>query len=115
MPVYGALGFAGVSESFKSHESAAFLESKGPIFQVPLNPTYEVKSVLCRDLSIRGTSALRFEETLSVRVMFNRTHVIYRHSTPLECGCLNIPFSIDIPPLWGEEALQNLIETFKTR
>ena len=75
MPVYGALGFAGVSACFKSHESAAFLESKVPIFQVPLNPTYVVKSVLCRDLSIRGTSALRLEETFSVRVMFNRTHV----------------------------------------
>ena len=76
MPVYGALGFAGVSECFKSHESAAFLESKAPIFQVPLNPTYVVKSVLCRDLRVRGTSALRLEETFSVRVMFNRTHVI---------------------------------------
>ena len=70
------LGFAGFSECFKSHESAAFLESTGSIFQVPLNPTYVVKSVLCWDLSIRGTSALRLEETFSVRVMFNRTHVI---------------------------------------
>ena len=76
MPVYRALGFAGFSECFKSHESAAFRESKAPIFQVPLNPTYVVKSVLCRDLSVRGTSALRLEETFSVRVMFNRTHVI---------------------------------------
>ena len=77
MPVYGALGFAGVSACFKSHESTAFLESTGLIFQVPLNPTYVVKSVLCWDLSIRGTSALSLEETFSVRVMVNRTHVVY--------------------------------------
>ena len=51
LPVYGALGFAGFSACVKSHESAAFLESTGPIFQVPLNPTYEVKSVLCRKLN----------------------------------------------------------------
>ena len=76
LPVYGALGFAEVSACFKSHESAAFLESTGPIFQVPLNPTYVVKSVLCRDLRVCGTSALSLEETFSVRVMFNRTHVI---------------------------------------
>ena len=83
LPVYGALGFAGVSACFKSHESAAFRESKGVIFQVPLNPTYVVKSVLCRDLRVRGTSALRLEETFSVRVMFNRTHVVYRNVYPL--------------------------------
>ena len=76
MPVYRALGFAGVSACIKSHESAAFRESTGPIFQVPLNPTYVVKSVLCRVPSVRGTSALRLKETFSVRVMFNRTHVI---------------------------------------
>ena len=75
MLVYGALGFAGVSACFKYHESAAFRESKGPIFQVPLNPTYEVKSVLCGDLSVCGTSVLHLEETFSVRVMFNQTHV----------------------------------------
>ena len=36
------------------------------------------------------------------------------NSTPLECKCLNTPFSIDIPPLWGEEAFQNLVEMFKS-
>ena len=75
MSVYETLGFAGVSAYFESHESAVFRESKAPIFQVPLNPTYVVKSVLCCDLSIHGTSALRLEETFTVRVIFNRTHV----------------------------------------
>ena len=69
VPVSGELGFAGVSACFKYLESAAFPALKGVIFQVPLNPTYVVKSVLCRDLSVGGTSALRLEET------FNRTHV----------------------------------------
>ena len=77
LPVSGKLGFAGFSACVKSHESAAFLESTGPIFQVPLNPTYVVKSVLCRDLSVCGTSTLSLEETFSMRVMVNRTHVIY--------------------------------------
>ena len=49
LPVYGALGFAGFSACVKSHESAAFPVLKGLIFQVPLNPTYVVKSVLCWD------------------------------------------------------------------
>ena len=75
VPVSGELGFAGVSACFKYLESAAFPALKGIIFQVPLNPTYVVKSVLCRDLSVGGTSALRLEETFSMRVMVNRTHV----------------------------------------
>ena len=28
----------------------------------------------------------------------------YTHSTPLECRSLNMPFSIDISPLWGRES-----------
>ena len=70
----GCVGFRWGSACFKSHDSAAFRESKGMIFQVLLNPTYEVKSVLCRVPSVRGTSALRLEETFSVHLMFNRTH-----------------------------------------
>ena len=75
MLVSGELGFAAVSACVKSLESAAFPALKGIIFQVPLNPTYVLKSVLCRDLSVCGTSALSLEETFSVRVMVNRTHV----------------------------------------
>ena len=48
------------------------------------------------------------------RMMLHLPLGLNRHSTPLECSCLNTPFSIDIPPRWGEEALLNLMETFKT-
>ena len=48
------------------------------------------------------------------RMMLHLPLGLNRHSTLLECSCLNTPFSIDIPPRWGEKALQNLIETFKT-
>ena len=53
-------------------------------------------------------------EIVQTLVYIRKLPPIYRHSTPLECCCLNTPFSIDISPLWGEQALRNLIETFKT-
>ena len=41
--------------------------------------------------------------TETVQTIVTQVATFYTHSTPLECGRANTPFSIDISPLWGVE------------